>query len=108
MSGFEFDAWTQIERSGYINNKHVKFPANAFHQIDDCNGPDDTLAWWRDMDPDLAARYVVALTPLSGMQPTTFAPVEYWRWLPLGKYRVYVETVDKQTPSLTCKPDTHS
>jgi hypothetical protein len=106
MSGLEFDSWTQIDRSGHVNNEKLLFPVHAYRQIDDCTGPEDTLKWWRTMEPDLAARYVVTLTPIQGMRPAGFPPVDYWRWLPLGKYRVYVETVENRSPPLTCKPDT--
>ncbi len=106
LSGLEFDSWTQMERTGHVNNEKLKFPPNAYRQMDDCSGPDDTLEWWRSMEPDIAARYVVTLSPLAGLRESEFAPVEYWRWLPLGKYRVYVETLEKGSPPLTCKPDT--
>jgi hypothetical protein len=106
IAGFEYDLWTQTEVSGHVNNPLVRFPAGAFQQMEDCNGPDDTLAWWRSFAPDLRARYVVTLTPIAELRKSEFANVEYGRWLPLGTYRVYVESVAAGEPALTCKPDT--
>ncbi len=106
ISGLEFDSWTQLERTGYVNNERLKYPPHAYRQMDDCNGPDDTQEWWRSMMPDIAARYVVTLTPINGLQASQFPPVEYGRWLPPGRFRVYVEQVEKGSPPLTCKPDT--
>jgi hypothetical protein len=108
LSGLEFNSWAQIEWTGHVNNEKLQFPPNSYHQIDDCSGPDDTLEWWRSLTPDVAAPYVVTLTHINGLQPSGFAPVEYWRWLPLGRYHVYVEQVEKGSPALTCKPDTGS
>jgi hypothetical protein len=108
ISGFEFDSWTQTLQSGHVNNSLIKMPPNAYAQVDDCNGPDEVQAWWRSLDPSLEARYVVTLSPIAGMQPSDFPNIEYRRWLPFGVYRAYVETIEKNAPLLTCKPDTGS
>ncbi|MBV9441433.1 MAG: hypothetical protein JO217_01940, partial [Acidobacteriaceae bacterium] len=31
--GFEYDAWTQLEVGGYINNEGIKNPPDAYHQV---------------------------------------------------------------------------
>jgi hypothetical protein len=107
IGGFEFDLWTQAEIAGHVNNNLLTFPKDAYHQVDDCNGPDEVLAWWRDLAPALQARYVVTLTPFADMK-NAFEPVEYWRWLPLSKNYVYVESPAPQDTPLTCKPDTEN
>lgn len=99
LSGFEYDLWTQTEQAGHVNNKLLKFPANAYQQKEDCNGADETQAWWRSMAPVLKARYAVSLTRLSSMREA-MPPFEYRRWLPFGENYVYVGETD--TP-LTCK-----
>jgi hypothetical protein len=102
MGGFEFDSWTQVERHGHLNNQLLKFPPGAYVQRDDCNGSDDTQAWWLSMTPAVKARYVLTLTPLQGLQPSGFAPVKYQRWLPWARFQVYVQQVPENEPPLTC------
>jgi len=102
LSGFEFDSWTQAERTAHINNALVKFPVDAYRQMDDCDGPDEVQMWWRSMTPDVKAHYVVSLTPLDSLKASAFKPVEYWRWLPPLRSRIYVE---ESPQALTCKPD---
>lgn len=104
ISGFEFDLWTQTEKTGHINNKLVQYPAGAYRQMEDCNGDDDVDAWWRPMAPALRAHYVVSLSPFTSLRPV-FAPVVYQRWVPFGKGRVYVGKVGDGEPLLTCGPE---
>lgn len=105
LSGFEFDMWTEVERSKHVNNVWVRFPKDSYHETEDCNGDDEVQAWWRYMVPDIRARYVISISRLGDLQqPTEFPPVEYWRWLPPTKSRVYVEQLKPHDPPLTCKP----
>jgi hypothetical protein len=105
ISSFEYDAWSQLELTGHVNNEHVLYPPTAYQQTDDCTGPDETQAWWRTLEPAIAARFVITLSPLDGLQPSPFPPVSYNRWLPPGRYQILIQQVDKQSPALTCQFD---
>jgi hypothetical protein len=105
ISSFEYDAWTQLELTGHVNNEHVLYPSTAYHQTDDCSGPDETQAWWRTLEPAIAARFVITLSPLNGLQPSNYPPVVYRRWLPPREYQILIQQVDKQNPALTCQFD---
>lgn len=104
LSGFEFDLWTETDRTGHVNNKLVKFPANAYRLTEDCDGEDDTAVWWREIVPDLSQRYVVSISYLDDLRTTKFPPIAFWRWLPPTRSNVYVEEVDPAYPPLSCQP----
>jgi hypothetical protein len=105
ISSFEYDAWTQLEITGHVNNEHVLYPSTAYHQTDDCSGPEETQAWWRTLEPAIAARFVITLTPLDGLQPTNFPSVSYNRWLPPGQHEILIQQIDGESPPLTCRFD---
>lgn len=97
--GFEFDAWTQTELAGFVNNEAIDNPPDAYRETDDCNGASDVQLFWREYTPDIKASYLLSLTPLNELKPSEFSPVSFQRWLPPGTYFVYVEKVD---PPLSC------
>ncbi len=97
--GFEFDAWTQTDLTGHVNNEAVDYPDDAYRETDDCNGPPDTQVFWREETPDVKAKYVLSLTPLVNLQASHFTPVKYRRWLPWATSFIYIETAD---PPLNC------
>jgi hypothetical protein len=102
LSGFEFDCWTEVEKTGYINNDQIQYPANAYHNFGDCNGPETLQFWWRSLAPSVHARYVVTLTPLADLEPAEAGSVAYRTWLPLGTQHVYAQ---RSKEPLTCKPE---
>ena len=104
IGGFEYDCWTELELIGHVNNPLIKFPADAYREQDDCSGPDDSLAWWRPYVPAIEARFVVTLSPILGLKPSTAPTQQFQRWLPFGLYPVYVQTTYSKEMLLTCKP----
>jgi hypothetical protein len=100
LSGFEFDCWTQVEQTGYINSEEIQNPANAYHDYDDCNGPAYLQYWWRSLTPSVHALYLVTLTPIPHLEPPSVR-VTYRTWLPFGTQHVYAQPLKEP---LTCKP----
>jgi hypothetical protein len=101
ISGFEYDCWTEVEKTGYINNDQIQVPAHAYHNFDDCNGPESVQFWWRSLAPSIHARYLVTLTPIPNMEPASVS-VPYRTWLPFGTQYVYAQ---QSKEPLTCKPE---
>lgn len=97
--GFEFDAWTQADLTGFVNNDAVDNPPDAYRDTDDCTGTPDVQVFWREETPDVKAQYVLSLTPLNSLKPSNFPPVRYHRWLPPGTKYIYINKAD---PPLTC------
>jgi len=101
LSGFEFDCWTQVEQTGYINSEEIQQPANAYHDYDDCTGPAYLQYWWRSLAPSVHGRYLVTLTPIPRLEPPSVS-VTYRTLLPFGTQHVYAQRLNEP---LTCKPE---
>jgi hypothetical protein len=89
--GFEYNAWTQIEKTGYVNESRIQVPAHLLivpvtHLPDSCYPFMDTLT------PAVEGRYALSYDPAACHGKTAFAPVSYHAWL--GPHTVYVYIVD--------------
>jgi hypothetical protein len=102
QAGFEYDGWTQIQQSGYVNNKLVKNPPGAYQSPS--TKPDlknlcyyNFLAW----APSLHPKYAVDFGPAACFLPSHFPPVHYIAWLPPFHRDVYIRKVPDKTPMVT-------
>jgi hypothetical protein len=88
--GFEFNAWTQIERTGRVNDAHLMSPADnakidAFYSTPHPCSPFNVYLF-----PDLHARYSLSYGPRTCGEATAFAPVVYRRWLGRQSVPIYI------------------
>jgi hypothetical protein len=80
VAGFEYDAWTQVEVAGYINNPRIKNPPDAYH-------PNLPLV------PTIRPVYLVTAEPRQTLAPTSFPPVHFRAWLPPFHGTFYVQKI---------------
>ena len=84
QGGFEYDGWTQIEESGYINEPMLKVPAGAYHRC---------KFGFASYTPDVHPKFTIIFPPMWCLGPSNFPPVSYRTWLPPFKGTIYVQEV---------------
>ena len=93
IGGFEYDAWTQLQVAGHMNNEDIVNPLGAYHP--DGHLPPVAkacllkfLIW----TPAIRPVYTVAFfQPMPCLKPSNFPPVHYRTWLPPFARTVYVQ-----------------
>jgi hypothetical protein len=76
-AGFPYDAWTQIELTGYL------LPKRAWHSPPDC------VSWWDRYTPAIHGRYQLSYSQ-SCFPESEFPPVEYTTWLAPHHQKIYI------------------
>jgi hypothetical protein len=89
--GFEFDAMTQVDAWGYVNDWRIANPPGAYHPEPIRYGPCNY--WFQPMTPAVHARYAIAADPTPCLGPSSFAPVGYHTWLPPATRQLIAGTV---------------
>jgi len=84
---FAFDAMTQIDAWGYVNEPAIVNPAGAYHPRPEETGP--CAYWFSRYVPVIQALYEVETQPNPCVGASQFAPVPYRAWLPPGKMYVW-------------------
>ncbi len=82
QGGWEYDAWTQLQLAGYINDWRIEYPPDAFHETSLLKLPQPCRFWWSKYTPVITPRYFVVFSPQPCLAPSRFAPVQYRTWLP--------------------------
>jgi len=94
QGGFEYDGWTQLESTGYINDSRLRIPAGAFHPK---STPTDTpvgcYSWFSELAPSINPRYILSFDQSSCYSPSQFAPVSYNAWLSPHTRTIYIQKV---------------
>lgn len=93
LAGFEYDGWTQLESTGYMNNDRVRIPAGAFHPSIPANAPAGCYVDFLKYTPSINPRYILSFDHTSCYLPSQFAPVSYRAWLPPHNRSIYVQKV---------------
>ena len=83
----EYDGWTQLEATGYLNYGQIENPAGAYRPLTctdsgEETGPDAVQLWYLRMMPAIHARYFVLLSRSPKLQDGPAGPVAYTTWLP--------------------------
>jgi hypothetical protein len=89
-AGFEYDAWTQLEQVGHVNEPKVLFPPDAYHAWVGPNVPPSCIAWFRSYTPSVQPLLHLSHQPDNCFRPSQFAPVAYETWLPPRKRAIYI------------------
>jgi hypothetical protein len=94
QAGFEFDGWTQISETGYVNEQRMERPASAYR--DDrryLSRPFPCRMGFDQYVPALNRKYLVVLAgAVCGVQ-SGFSAVTYEAWLPPFHRSVYINEV---------------
>jgi hypothetical protein len=81
-AGFQYDAWTQIDLTGYL------LPKKPWQSPSEC------ISWWDKYTPAVHGRYQLSYNP-SCYPESEFPPVEYTTWLPPHHQRIYILRIQK-------------
>jgi hypothetical protein len=92
QGGFEYDATTQVQAWGYINDPHIRNPPGAYKPPASAIVETPCVAGLGPYAPALHPVYVLAIDPTPCLGPSSFAPVTYSTWLPPGTRRLYIGT----------------
>jgi hypothetical protein len=88
-TAIEYDGWTQLESTGYLNNRQIENPAGAYRPVK-CSGP---AVEELSLAPAIHARYFVVLARLPELEDASAAPVGYTTWLPPAQRQVFTQTL---------------
>lgn len=94
-AGFEYDGWTQLETSGYINNPLIANAPGAYHPVA-CSGPATLLTWYMPMMPAVRARYFVSLYRFPMLADFAAAPISYTTWRIPGRGHVFIQMLPEE------------
>ncbi|HEY4010280.1 MAG TPA: hypothetical protein VGM11_09040 [Acidobacteriaceae bacterium] len=92
---WEQDAQMQIDAQGYLNDERITNPPGAYRVV-----PHPLLGdcpyWFGPLLPALHTHYVLTITHLSCVQPSSFPDYTFSTWLPPYKRAIYIERVPGQ------------
>lgn len=92
QGGMEINGWTEINTHGFVNEKRVVNPSNAYRS----NPPKPKLPpacsfWFDSFTPEISPRYFLVLNPLPCLANSRFDKVAYDTWLPPFRRAVYIQ-----------------
>jgi hypothetical protein len=82
-AGLEYDAWTELERTGLIRVRTTADPPYPFRPG----------FWFWNYTPSVDPLYFVVYSRLPALQDSRFAPVRFTAWLPPFHRQVYTQTI---------------
>lgn len=94
--GFAFDAISQVDAWGYVNDPRLVNPPGSYRPQPANDGP--CRYWFQPFVPAVQAKYALATDPTPCLGPSPFAPVSYHTWLPPATRQIFVGTVSPQKP----------
>ena len=89
--GFEYDAWTEIEDSGYVNEPRLTNPAGAYRPQPHSPLPTECRYFFSDFTPSVNGKFGITYSPLPCFQPSGFAPVTYTTWLAPHRHQLFIQ-----------------
>jgi hypothetical protein len=93
-TGWEQDAWVELQYAPNINDSRIINPANAYTHMRTRQSGQCSIA---EAFPHITPRYAISFDPNACQGPTAFAPVHYSRWLASQPGTLYV-VADKLPP----------
>ncbi|WP_353071743.1 glycosyltransferase family 39 protein [Tunturiibacter gelidoferens] len=93
-AGFEYDAWTELENSRYVNDSRLMVPTGAYktHPMRQGLSP-ACQSWFSGLMPSLNIHYALAYDQSTCYETSSFAPVSFQSWLPSHNRTLYVQRV---------------
>jgi hypothetical protein len=93
-AGFEYDAWTQLQNSGYINEPRLVVPKGAYKVYPMQRGLSIACqSWFSDQMPSLSLRYALSYDESTCYTPSSFTPVSFNAWLFQHHRTLYVQKI---------------
>ena len=92
-AGFEYDAWTQLEQTGYVRSFELPPPDSAGWPPAGDARPIWTNFWFRAATPSIDPRYFVVHSAQPDLVASQFPRIQYIAWLPPFRRSVTVQTL---------------
>lgn len=89
-AGFEYDSWTQLEMTGYINDERIRVPAGVYRAIAEPPADDPCQFWFTEHTPEVQGRFGLSYEE-GGCGAPAFQAVRYRTWLMPGERWIYVK-----------------
>jgi hypothetical protein len=90
-AGVDYDAWTQVEQAGYVNESRILNPPNAFVPHPRTVPAGRTDYWFWEWSPQVRPDYFVVDTPQADLENMAGMVFPYRAWLPPFDRAVYVQ-----------------
>jgi hypothetical protein len=90
-AGFEYDAWTELEISGYVNDDRLRLPVGSLRRFSPPKLPSDCISFFSEHTPSVLGSYLLTYEPISCFTPTDFAAIPYRTWLPPHGHSILIE-----------------
>jgi hypothetical protein len=90
-AGLEYDAWTELITTGYINDPRLEVPKGAYRPQEGRWYPVQPPYWYWERTPSIDPLYFVVLSPQRGLVDSPLPPVPFRAWLPPFNRRVFIQ-----------------
>jgi hypothetical protein len=92
QGAFEYDGWTQIDATGFVNEERIEVPAGAFHKnMRMYRLPERCWHFFGWYAPSIDPKYLIVSSPSSCFADSTFPPITFRTWLPPFQRTIYVQ-----------------
>jgi hypothetical protein len=89
--GHEYDGWTQLEQTGYVNESRIRVPAGAYQEwTPPSDVPPECLGYTRRLAPSIHPLLHLSHDPDGCFAPSQFPPVAYETWLSPRHRKIYI------------------
>ncbi len=88
--GEEYDAWTQLEQTGYVNDPRIEHPSGTYHPWPAPDLPPACIGWFRGYVPSIHPLFHLSQFSDKCYHSSQFAPVVYQTWLPPRRRTIYI------------------
>ena len=90
-AGVDYDAWTQLQQVGYINDARIRNPPNAFVPHPRAVPEGKTDFWFWEWSPVVRPDYFIVNSPQADLEDMPAMTFPYRAWLPPFNRAVYVQ-----------------
>jgi hypothetical protein len=92
QGGFDYDGWTQLQTTGYINDDRLRNPANSYYpNFDSLKLARECRLPFAPSTPAISPRYFVVFKPMACLEPSVYPSVRYRTWLPPFDREIYIQ-----------------
>jgi hypothetical protein len=102
LGPWEFEAWTQVEKVGYINNISIQIPKGAWALPPTRSLPancDTSSSYFLDWTPAIKPVYVIVLDPTQCGAQLVLQPVMYTTWIAPYVNSIYTVKLPATSPN---------
>ncbi len=97
--GFDYDAWTELERTGYVKDPRLVPPPGLPGYRADVPQPRPCLNWFAPYTPSVDPAFSIAFTLPACMRTSQFTAVPYQSWLPWRQNTLKIGRIPRQYTS---------